>query len=60
MNKAINALKADLRASETVLGSLHERAASMRDAAPSGPEKAMARRIADRVERAIQQLEAID
>lgn len=56
----LEAIKRDLRAVEGLLGVAHERAAVVRDALPSGPGKAMARRIADRVERALSALEAIE
>jgi hypothetical protein len=53
-------VKASLRAVEDRLGVLHEQAAVLRDVAPSGStKKAAARKVAHRVERALQQLEAI-
>ena len=61
MSSALGAIKADLRKVETQLGGLHEAAAIVRDASPSHSEaKAEARRIANRIERALQQLEKIE
>lgn len=61
MSSALKAIKADLRGVETQLGALHEAAAIVRDANPSGsPVKAEARSIADRIEKALQSLERIE
>ena len=61
MSSALVAIKADLRQVETQLGALHEAAAIVRDTQPSGSDaKAEARRIANRIENALQQLEKIE
>jgi hypothetical protein len=52
---------ARLDAAETELGALHEFAATQRDAAASGTAlKSAWRRYANRIERALQQLERIE
>lgn len=56
----IEDIKKECRSVEGTLGALHERAAALRDALPSGAEKAMARRVANRIEGALQRLEGID
>ena len=61
MSRELTSAKAIALECETRLGVAHEEAASVRDRAePGSPLKAEARRIAQRIERALQQLERID